>query len=424
MEIILVLVGTVIGFLIGMTLNAHSKYSSKTIEENYIQKSVYTEVMQDNKRKATEINDLTSQLSTIKEKSSNFEQKLEDHKSEFNEIKARMSLEFNQISTKIFEENTNKFLALNEKNVSAILNPLKEKLLSFESKVDKNFLDETREKASLKKELEQIIQLNKQVSEDATKLTNALKGDKKLQGNWGEFQLDLILNKAGLEKDVHYFAQETYKTDDGKDQRPDFIINLPDSKNIIIDSKVSLVAYEKFFNDDDEIVKQKYLKEHVNAISKHITDLSSKNYQKLYEINAPDYVLLFIPIEPALFVAINDEPRLFEKALEKNIVLVTTSNLLATLRTIAYMWKQENQRKYVTEIANESGLLYDKFVGFLEDLTNLGKKIDGIKTDYSEAMNKLVDSKQKATTIIGRMERIKKLGANTTKNIPNQFLEE
>ena len=164
MEILLVLVGIVIGFLIGMTLNAHSKYSSKTIEENYIQKSVYTEVMQDNKSKATEINDLTSQLSTIKEKSSNFEQKLEDHKSEFNEIKARMSLEFNQISTKIFEENSNKFLALNEKNVSAILNPLKEKILSFESKVDKNFLDETREKASLKKELEQIIQLNKQVS--------------------------------------------------------------------------------------------------------------------------------------------------------------------------------------------------------------------------------------------------------------------
>ena len=176
-------------------------------------------MMQDNKSKATEINDLTSQLSTIKEKSSNFEQKLEDHKSEFNEIKARMSLEFNQISTKIFEENSNKFLALNEKNVSAILNPLKEKILSFESKVDKNFLDETREKASLKKELEQIIQLNKQVSEDATKLTNALKGDKKLQGNWGEFQLDLILNKAGLEKDIHYFAQETYKSDDGKDQR-------------------------------------------------------------------------------------------------------------------------------------------------------------------------------------------------------------
>lgn len=238
----------------------------------------------------------------------------------------------------------------------------------------------------------------------------------------GEIQLEMILNKAGLEKNIHFKTQETLQSEDGKSLRPDYVLYLPDSKNLILDSKVSLVSYEQYFNEENEILKQTHLKTHVANISKHISDLGSKNYQKLYGINPPDYVLMFVPIEPALYAALKEDNQIFEKALEKNVVLVSTSTLLATLRTISYMWKQENQRKYVAEIADESGQLYDKFVGFTDDLINLGKKLDGVKTDYSDAMNKLTDSKQKGATIIGRMERIKKLGANTTKSIAQGLL--
>lgn len=419
MEIaIYILIGAVIGFVLAKLTG------TKSLADNseYIQKSLYSELMNDNKEKSKEIAELSSQLSTQKERAQNLEHRLEEHKGEFEELKNKMALEFKVLSNSIFEEKSSKFIELNEQKVSAILNPLKEKIRDFEAKVDKNYTDEAREKASLKKELEQIVQLNKQVSDDATRLTNALKGDKKLQGNWGEIQLEMILNKAGLEKGIHYSSQETLNTEDGKSVRPDYILYLPESKNLILDSKVSLISYEQYFNEDDEVIKQTHLKNHISSLNKHISDLGDKNYQKLYNINPPDYVLMFVPIEPALFAALKEDGKIFEKALEKNIVLVSTSTLLATLRTISFIWKQDNQRKNVAEIAEESGQLYDKFVGFTEDLINLGKKLDGIKGDYSDAMNKLVESKQKGSTIVGRMERIKKLGANTTKSIPPALL--
>jgi len=422
MEIGIFLLGAFIGYFIAKMTSPKSSDSGVNIEQSYVQKSLYADLQKENREKGQEISTLSGHLSTYKEKSANLEKKLEEHKGEFDEIKNKLALEFEVLSNKIFEEKSEKFLALNQKNVSDILNPLKDKIKEFETKVDKNHLDETREKASLKEELKQIILLNKQVSEDATRLTNALKGDKKLQGNWGEIQLEMILNKAGLEKDIHFTTQETLQSEDGKSLRPDYVLYLPDSKNLILDSKVSLVSYEQYFNEENEILKQNHLKIHVTNISKHISDLGSKNYQKLYNVNPPDYVLMFVPIEPALYAALKEDNKIFEKALEKNVVLVSTSTLLATLRTISFMWKQENQRKYVAEIADESGQLYDKFVGFTDDLINLGKKLDGVKSDYSDAMNKLIDSKQKGATIIGRMERIKKLGANTTKSIAQGLL--
>ncbi|MCF8395126.1 MAG: DNA recombination protein RmuC, partial [Melioribacteraceae bacterium] len=362
-------------------------------------------------------------VSQYEEKSRGLEKRLEEHKSEISELQTKMKLEFENLSNQIFDEKSTKFLELNEKKVTDILNPLKEKIKDFEKKVDDTYKEETRERTSLKKELEYIVKLNQQVSEDTIKLTNALKGDKKLQGDWGEIQLELILTKAGLEKDIHYRKQENFKDEAGRNQRPDYVINLPEDKNLIVDSKVSLVAYEQYFNEEDVSKKSEWMKQHIQNINKHISDLSNKNYNKLYEINTPDYVLLFVPIEPALYVALKKDSRLFEKALDKNIVLVSTSTLLATLRTISFIWKQDNQRKNVVEIAKESGALYDKFVGFMEDLENLGKKIDGVKSDYSDAMNKLFDSKQKGGTVIGRIERIKKLGADTTKSLPQNILD-
>jgi len=428
MELIYLVIGILLGGLISWFI-AKSKFtkpegiSFAEVESNYVQKTIFEQVSKDNKEKDNKIAVLSGQVSQYEEKSRGLEKRLEEHKNEISELQARMKLEFENLSNQIFDEKSTKFLELNEKKVSDILNPLKEKIKEFEKKVDDTYKEETRERTSLKKELEYIVTLNQQVSEDTIKLTNALKGDKKLQGDWGEMQLELILTKAGLEKDIHYRKQENFKDGEGRNQRPDYVINLPEGKNLIVDSKVSLVSYEQYFNEENVNKKAEWMKQHLQSINNHISDLSKKQYNNLYEINTPDYVILFVPIEPALYVALKEDSRIFEKALDKNIVLVSTSTLLATLRTISFIWKQDNQRRNVAEIAKESGALYDKFAGFMEDLENLGKKIDGVKSDYSDAMNKLFESKQKGGTVIGRIERIKKLGADTTKSLPQTVLD-
>ena len=428
MEFVYLGIGLVLGFVLAWFF-AKSKFAKpsgvplESMEANYIQKTLYEKLQAENKEQSTTIQHLHTRIASFDEKSKYLQEKVDNHKKELEDMQKQMELKFESLSNKIFESKSTKFIELNREKIFDILNPLKEKIETFEKKVDDTFKEETRERISLKKELENIVNLNKQVSEDALKLTNALKGDKKMQGDWGEVQLELILNKTGLEKDIHYRKQENFKDEQGNNQRPDYVINLPEEKHVIIDSKVSLVAYEQYFNEEDELNKSLHLKTHVQNLLNHIKGLSSKNYQSLYEINQPDYVLLFVPIEPALYIALKEDSQLFEKALEKNVVLVSTSTLIATLRTISVIWKQDNQRKNVGEIAKESGALYDKFVGFIEDLINLGKKIDGIKGDYTEAMNKLVESKQKGSTIVGRMERIKKLGANTTKSLPQNLLD-
>ena len=428
MEFVYLGIGLVLGFVLAWFF-AKSKFAKpsgvplESMEANYIQKTLYEKLQAENKEQSTTIQHLHTRIASFDEKSKYLQEKVDNHKKELEDMQKQMELKFESLSNKIFESKSTKFIELNREKIFDILNPLKEKIETFEKKVDDTFKEETRERISLKKELENIVNLNKQVSEDALKLTNALKGDKKMQGDWGEVQLELILNKTGLEKDIHYRKQENFKDEQGNNQRPDYVINLPEEKHVIIDSKVSLVAYEQYFNEEDELNKSLHLKTHVQNLLNHIKGLSSKNYQSLYEINQPDYVLLFVPIEPALYIALKEDSQLFEKALEKNVVLVSTSTLIATLRTISVIWKQDNQRKNVGEIAKESGALYDKFVGFIEDLINMGKKIDGIKGDYTEAMNKLVESKQKGSTIVGRMERIKKLGANTTKSLPQNLLD-
>jgi len=423
MEIIYLVTGIIIGSIAAWFIAKYKYIKSDGIQADYIQKSLYDNVLTENKLKNEEIISLNAKVSRFEEKSRGLEQRLEEHRNELLQLQERMKLEFSNLSNKIFEEKSTKFLELNEKKVIDILNPLKEKISEFEKKVEETYKEETRERISLKKELENIVKLNQQVSDDTIKLANALKGDTRLQGEWGEIQLELILSKAGLEKDIHYRKQESFKNEDGRIARPDYVINLPEEKNIIIDSKVSLIAYEQFFNEDNEVKKENFLKMHLQSINKHISELANKNYQNIYDISTTDYVIMFVPLEPALNLALKEDSRLFEKALERNVVLVSSTFLLATLRTISYVWKQDNQRKNVMEIANESGALYDKFVGFYEDLVVLGKKIDGLKTDYNDAMNKLYDSKQKGGTIIGRIGRIKKLGANTTKSLPESLFD-
>lgn len=427
---------TVLLIIVGIVLSAFAawliakyKYegqkgiSKQELDEKYVAKEFYNELKERAEEKENQITALSIKSAKSEQENQHLKERLEEQKKEIEKIQQSFRIEFENLANKLLEEKSKKFLEINEKNVGDILKPLREKIQEFEKKVDETYKEETRERISLKKELERILELNKQVSEDADRLTKALKGDTKIQGNWGEDILEMILERAGLTKNVHYRKQESLRDENGKIQRPDYIINLPDEKNLIVDSKVSLTAYVNYYNCDDEADRARYLTAHLNSLNKHITELSNKNYQALYDINSPDYVLMFVPNEPALNLALREDIRLFEKALDKNIVLVSVSTLLATLRTISYIWKQENQRKNVFEIARQSGKLYDKFVGFLEDLTGLGKKLSDAKSSYDDAMNKLVKSPKRGDTIVGRIENIKRLGADAAKSIPQNILD-
>jgi len=258
------------------------------------------------------------------------------------------------------------------------------------------------------------------MSKDAVNLTKALKGESKKQGDWGEFQLETILEKSGLHKDIHYTTQGGFRDDNDQLKKPDFIVNLPDNKHLIIDSKVSLIGYEKFFNSDNDTDEALGLKKHLQSVKKHIKDLSSKNYTELYNINSPDYVLMFVPIEPALMLALQSDKSIYLEALDKNVVLVSTTTLLATLSTVASIWKQEDQKRNVLEIARQAGALYDKFEGLVQDLLKVGKQINSSQESYKAAMNKLSDGKG---NLINRVETLKILGAKTKKSLPDNLLQ-
>lgn len=424
--------------------------SFKEIEENYVKKEVFDEKNKECEQKTQTINTINQDNATLKERSESLRKLLDEEKQKvlsqthtittlqsdlsvannendnlkktIEQVQDKFSKEFKLLSSQILEEKGKSFTELNEKNISNILNPLKEKIRDFEKQVQETYEKETRDKASLKQELSILREMNKQMSEDAKKLTLALKGDTKAQGDWGEIQVERILERAALEEGVHYDKQVSFKDDDNNNVRPDFIVYLPDNKNFIIDSKVSLTAYNNYFNESDENKKQTYLNEHIKSIKSHIDELSKKNYQGL-NINTPDYVFLYLALEPALTLALQTDINLFDYAIQKNIVLVSTTTLLATMRTVSFIWKQENQKKNVIEIATESGKLYDKFVGFIDSMTNVGKSLDVSKEQYVEAMKKLYKSSKKGDTIVGRMEKIKTLGANTTKAIPQSLLD-
>jgi len=269
-----------------------------------------------------------------------------------------------------------------------------------------------------------LAELNKQVSEDANNLANALKGDNKLQGNWGETQLEAILERSGLLKGINWHKQEVFEDEAGQKKQPDYIIKMPEDKSLIIDSKVSLVAYERYYNAQDEEEKKKYLKEHVESVVGHVKGLGKKNYQDLYQINQPDYVLMFVPIEHALSLVIQENPRIKDDAEKQQIFFVTGAMLIPTLKLISYIWKQEKQKTNVLEIAKQGGLMYDKFVAFVEDLKTVGTSIEKAKDAHHEAMKKLVSSPKKADTLVKRAEKMKELGASTTKQISQEILDE
>ena len=350
------------------------------------------------------------------------EEKNNSLKAELENIHKRYTLEFENIANKILEEKSQKFTDQNKNNLDVILNPLKEKIKDFEEKVEKAYKTESTERITLKAEIKNLIELNKQVSEEANNLARALKGDNKKQGNWGEVILEKVLERSGLTKDQEYKTQYSANNDDGKRLQPDVVILLPDDKHIVVDSKVSLLAYDAFINSDSDIdaEKEKHIKEHIASVRNHVKLLSEKNYPALNGFNSPDFVLLFMPIESSFSVAVQADQELFSYAWDKKVVIVSPSTLLATLRTIASIWKQERQTKNALEIAKQSGALYDKFVGFIEDMDRIGKAIETSKQTYEQAINKLHKG---SGNLVKRVQDIEKLGVKTTKQIPQKFID-
>ncbi len=342
-----------------------------------------------------------------------------EQKEEVSKLQEKFTKEFENLANKILDEKSMKFTQQNKENITNILSPLQERILTFEKKVEETHKESLTTHASLKQQIIGLQDLNEKMSKEAVNLTRALKGDNKVQGNWGELVLERVLEKSGLEKDREYFVQQNFTREDGSRAMPDVVIHLPDGKRIIIDSKVTLVAYERLVNELDEQLQEVYLKEHVASLKKHVDQLSAKNYQDLYAIESLDFVLLFVPIETAFSIAINKENNIYNQAFEKNIVIVTPSTLLATLRTIDTMWNNEKQQRNALEIAKQAGLLYDKFEGLVKDLTGIGKKMDDTKKDYNSAMNKLVSGRG---NLITSVEKLKKMGAKAKKALPENIL--
>ncbi|ESU19704.1 hypothetical protein FCR2A7T_18660 [Flavobacterium cauense R2A-7] len=362
---------------------------------------------------------LAIQLSKKETDFENLWERNKEQKEEVNQLQEKFTKEFENLANKILEEKTNKFTEQNKEQLKNILTPLQDKIQLFEKKVEDTHKESIDYHAALRQQILGLREMNEQMSKETLNLTKALKGDSKMQGNWGELILERVLEKSGLEKGREYEVQQSFVTEDGSRVQPDVVINLPDGKKMIVDSKVSLTAYERFINEEDEENKTAFLKEHVNSIKRHVEQLSGKNYHDLYQIESPDFVLLFIPMEPAFALALNEDNTLYNKAFEKNIVIVTPSTLLATLRTIDSMWTNQKQQENAYEIARQAGALYDKFEGFVSDLVKIGKKMDEAKSEYGNAMNKLVEGKGNLVTSV---EKLKKMGAKAKKSLPENIL--
>jgi len=351
----------------------------------------------------------------LEETSSNLQQRLLEHRNELEQMRQTMKEQFASIAAEVVLKNSTRMQDEHKSRLDDVLSPLKEKIEKFENQVQKTHEERIRENQSLREQLGQLQNLNKSIGEEARNLVTALKGQSKTQGGWGEMILESILERSGLVKDKQYVVQSSMQSDDGRRLQPDVIIKLPENRSLVIDAKVSLVAYERYCNSSDEAA----LKEHINSVRRHVKELGSKNYQQLYAINTLDFVLLFIPVEPVFSLAIEHDHELFNEAFERNIVLVTTSTLLATLRTIASIWRLEYQNKNAQEIARQSGDLYDKFARLIEDLVVVGKKMQDAQTAYEDSMNKLHLGKG---NLVARVENLKKLGVKPTRQINEKLL--
>jgi DNA recombination protein RmuC len=436
MEYILAIVGVVLGALAGWFMgknNANAKLAETQQEKNNVDSRAQTLQSQVNDREnnlvelkterqqlADSLRQESSRLASVETKNQELERRVAEFDAKTKEQAQQMLQQFENLSNKILDENSKKFSSQNKDQMGELLNPLRERIVEFQKRVEENNVAGEKRTSALSQQLINLQELNKQITEEAKNLTTALRGDSKTQGNWGEMQLEKILQKSGLEKGTHYRKEENFKNDEGQNQRLDYIIDLPDGKHLIIDSKVSLTAYTNFHQAEDEAQAERFKKLHLDSVYAHMKTLSAKNYQDLYGINTPDYVLMFVANEPALTLALREDPDLYEKALNQNLVLVSTTTLMATMRTISYIWRQDAQNRNADEIARQAGALYDKFVGFTDDMLKLGGQMSTTTKTYTDAMKKLTEG---TGNLIRRTEKLKEMGANTSKGLNSKLLD-
>jgi DNA recombination protein RmuC len=423
------IIALAIGMFLGKIIfSANAKSDKAGLEEKLIGllqqieqfKSQLNQTVQERETIRTEKESFAIQLSKKETDFENLWERNKEQKEEVEKLQEKFTKEFENLANKILEEKTNKFTEQNKENLKNILSPLQDKIQLFEKKVEDTHKESIDYHAALRQQILGLRDMNEQMSKETLNLTKALKGDSKMQGNWGELILERVLEKSGLVKGREYDVQQSFTTEEGNRVFPDVVINLPDGKKMIVDSKVTLTAYERYVNEDDDNAKAQHLKEHVMALKRHVDQLSEKNYHDLYQMESPDFVLLFIPIETAFALALNEDTSLYNKAFEKNIIIVTPTTLLATLRTIDSMWTNQKQQENAIEIARQAGALYDKFEGFVTDLVKVGNKIKDSKTEYDNAMSKLVDG---SGNLINRVENLKKMGAKAKKSLPENILQ-
>lgn len=431
MDYILAIIALAVGATAGFFI-AHFKSKSETsrleernsnLDEQLTETEQKLEALQQEKENQLKEErdrsaDLDRQLAGLKSDYSSLQEKLAEQKGELANMQKELKIQFENLANKILDEKSEKFSKQNKESLDQILNPLGLKLEEFKKKVEETYEKGTQERSGLREQIKNMVQLNQQMSEDAKNLTKALKGDSKAQGNWGEVVLASILEKSGLRKDEEYFTQQSETTDDGRRLQPDVVVKLPDEKFLIVDSKVSLTAFERFTSAENETEIQSALKQHVLSVKAHVKGLSDKNYPQIYADKTPDFVLLFIPVEPAFAAALQSEPNLYNEAFEKNIVIVSPSTLLATLFTINTIWKRDRQNKYALEIADRGGALYDKFVLFAESLEEVGHRIEQTQKSYDEAKSRLSEG---SGNVIRQVEMLKELGAKATKQLPESM---
>jgi len=362
----------------------------------------------------------TNQLAKLETVNEHLNSQLQEQKTTANKVGENLTLQFKNLAQELLEEKSKKFTDQNKVQIENLLKPLGERIQIFEKQVEQSNKEGLERNVALRTEINKLYGLNIKITKEAENLAQAIKGNTKMQGNWGEFILESILTYSGLVKDREYQIQASFTTEDGKRYQPDVIVKLPSAQHLIIDAKVSLINYEQFFNAEQKETQEIHLKKHLLSIRKHINNLSQKNYQQEYSLQGLDFVMLFIPIEPAFSLVIQHDHNLIQEAYEKNILLVSPYTLIATLKTIASIWRQAHQNQNALEIAQQSGALYDKFVGFTEDLKNVGRQLDITQKSYTEAMKKLYDGKG---NLIKRVENIKSLGARASKSIDQKLLD-
>lgn len=440
MEFLFLGIGLILGFVIGFFFFKSRGGASSTVDPDVLVRE--NEALKIEKGKLEErVKMLESELKTLHEKldaerskliqvsnelsatgnaNRNLQERLNEQKQEVEQLQERFKTEFKNIANELLEDKSKRFTEQNQEKLGEILKPLNDRIKSFEERVESTHKESLERNAGLVQQILSLRDLNKQMSEEARNLTKALKGDNKAQGNWGEVILERVLEKSGLRKNEEYVIQESVTNEDGRRLQPDVVIKLPENKNIVVDSKVSLIDYERFSSAETDEERGAHLKNHIRSIRAHIKGLSEKNYHQLYGSGSPDFVLLFIPLEPAFSVAVQYDAELFNEAFEKNIVIVSTSTLLATLRTISSIWRQENQTRNAVEIARQAGDMYDKFEGFVHDLIKVGNQLNLAKKEYEGAMNKLSTGRG---NLVNRAEKLKELGAKASKALPQALVD-